>query len=99
MKKILMISLAASLAASSIVAAAPSAFANGDKGHRHECMDEGSGLPPFLILATVLGAATGGIASGIAYGAAYAVGGTAIGAGGGLAVGVVADGHHHHHCW
>jgi tetrahydromethanopterin S-methyltransferase subunit D len=96
MKKILMISLAASLAVSSIVASAPSAFAQRHRVHHQACVDEGSGIPPILILATVLGAATGGIASGVAYGAAYAAGGTAIGAGGGLAVGLIGDAHHHH---
>jgi hypothetical protein len=98
MKKILMISLASSLIVSGNIVAAPSAFAQGHRHHHDACMTDEQKTGTLIILATVLGAATGGIASGVAYGAAYVAGGTAIGAGGGLTLGLLHDGHHPHEC-
>ena len=88
MKNLLKISLALSLAASSLAATAPSAFAQ-DRHHdrafdQGRCMDRTDAVLPLLIVGAALGAVTGGVGSAVIWGSAYAVGGAAVGGGAGL---------------
>ncbi|MBG1231878.1 hypothetical protein [Aestuariivirga litoralis] len=101
MNRVFKIALAASLLASTVIAAAPEASAASTK-HKwkeaHYACDGGPGVP-LLIVGAVLGAATGGIGAGIAYGAAYAVGGAAIGAGAGGSLGLIHGDLTHRNCY
>ena len=98
MKNILKISLALSLAASSLAATVPTASANA-RHHDHafdqeRCMDNNNAVLPLLFVGAALGAVTGGVGSAVIWGAAYAVGGAAVGGGAGLLLSS-ADARHH----
>ena len=91
MKSLVNISLAAVLATSSIVAAAPAAMAK-DRHHHEMCISD-KDLGGIIVVGAILGAVTGGVGSAVVWGGAYAVGGAAIGGGAGVLIGV----HHRHH--
>lgn len=99
MKNLLKISVALSLAASSLVGAAPSASAQGrhhDHGFDQErCMDRTDAVLPLLLVGAALGAVTGGVGSAVIWGSAYAVGGAAVGGGAGL---LLSSADNHHRC-
>lgn len=88
MKNLLKISLALSLAATSLVGVAPSASAQGrhhDYAYDQErCVDRTDAILPILFVGAALGAVTGGVGSAVIWGSAYAVGGAAVGGGAGL---------------
>lgn len=96
MKHLLNISLAATLAVTSVAVTAAPAIAK--EKHHHEmqmaCMDQGE-VGGIIVLGLLLGAVTGGVGSAVAWGSAYAVGGAAIGGASGVALGAI---HSHHHC-
>lgn len=101
MNRIFKIALAASLLASTVIAAAPEASANTKhkwkEAHFATSCEAGIGVP-LLLVGAVLGAVTGGVAAGVAYGAVYTAGGAAIGAGAGTGLAIVGGGLHDH-CW
>lgn len=93
MKKLINLTLAASLIAASVISVAPQAMAK-DRYHSEQYTDRCAAAPPIgqlAVLGLLLGAVTGGVGTAVAYGAAYAVGGAAIGGGGGLLLGTVSD--------
>ncbi|MEP6827023.1 MAG: hypothetical protein ABJA10_03000 [Aestuariivirga sp.] len=102
MKIILTLSLALSLAASSLAITAPSASAH-NRHHndpafeqgRVSCMDRNDAVLPILFVGAALGAVTGGVGSAVIWGSAYAVGGAAVGGGAGL---LLSSADTRHHC-
>ncbi|MDP8997146.1 MAG: hypothetical protein M3O03_09110 [Pseudomonadota bacterium] len=100
MKNLLKISVALSLAVSSLAVTVPSASAQ-DR-HRHDpafdqerCMDRNDAILPLLFVGAALGAVTGGVGSAVIWGSAYAVGGAAVGGGAGL---LLSSADNHRHC-
>ena len=94
MRNIFTLTLAASFVAGSLLATAPQAFA---KQRHHDHADLCANKAPIgelAVVGLVLGAVTGGVGSAVVYGGAYALGGAAIGGGGGLLLGAVHEGRH-----
>lgn len=84
MKNVMKISLAVALAASSVAATMPEAFAHTEHRNHQQAVCVNDNVLPLIIVGAALGAVTGGVGSAVIWGAAYAVGGAAVGGAGGL---------------
>ena len=84
MKNVLKITMAVALAAGTVAATMPEAFAHTDHRNHQQAVCVNKDVVPLLIVGAALGAVTGGVGSAVVWGAAYAVGGAAVGGAGGL---------------